>query len=109
MTSAPTERNTTAPEPSTPRDVRSGFGDPSPASSSSAAPGELEDLLGRARATAETAALDAAIETELALDEDEEVIDDFAHPPLDDDPLLADELAAERVAEERASRGNGDH
>jgi hypothetical protein len=107
MTSAPMERSTADTEPSTPRDVRSGFGDPAPASS--AAPGELEDLLGRARATAETAALDAAIETELALDEDEEVIDDFAHPPLDDDPLLADELAAERVAEERASRGNGDH
>jgi hypothetical protein len=68
--------------------------------------GELEDLLGRARETAETAALEAAVESELELSEGE-VIDDFAHPPLDDDPLQAEELAAERAAEEHA-RGNGE-
>ena len=67
---------------------------------------ELEDLLGRARETAEAAALEAAVESELELSEDE-VIDDFAHPPLDDDPLQAEELAAERAAEEHA-RGNGE-
>jgi hypothetical protein len=83
--------------------MRSGFG----RAADAGADGELEDLLGRARETAETAALEAAVETERALDEGE-VIDDFAHPPLDDDPLQGEELAAERAAEEQASRGNGD-
>lgn len=87
-----------------PREARSGFG----LGPSGAPDGDLEDLLGRARETAETAALEAAVESELALDEGE-VIDDFEHPPLDDDPLQGDELAAERTAEERATRGNGDH
>lgn len=86
------------------REARSGFG---LAGAGSAEGGDLEDLLGRARETAETAALEAAVESELALDEGE-VIDDFAHPPLDDDPLQGEELAAERAAEERASRGNGE-
>lgn len=47
---------------------------------------ELEDLLGRAREAAEEAALAAVVESELAID-DAKVIDDFANPPLDDDPL----------------------
>ena len=98
----------TVSEPTTPRDVRSGFGTAPEPAAAPAAEGELDDLLGRARATAEAAALDAAIETELTLD-DGKVIDDFAHPPLDDDPLAGDDLAAERHAEERASRTNGDH
>lgn len=82
---------------------RSGFGGTPPSAPSV----DLEDLLGRARETADTAALEAAIEEEVAVDEST-VIDDFAHPPLDDDPLQGDELAAERQAEEHASRGNGD-
>jgi len=40
--------------------------------------------------------------------DDSEVIDDFANPALDDDPLQGEELATERHAEGRASRGNGD-
>lgn len=100
------------PQPTAPpRDPRSGFGQTAPPEpplpSAPSGGAELEDLLGRARETAEAAALEAALETDED-DDDVEVIDDFAHPPLDDDPLQADELAAERQAEERASRGNGD-
>jgi len=47
---------------------------------------ELEDLLGRAREAAEAAALEAGIDSELKV-EDASLIDDFANPPLDDDPL----------------------
>jgi len=85
-------------------DVRSGFG---LAAERAAPSGELEDLLGRARETAEAAALEAAIESELELDESE-VIDDFSNPPLDDDPLHSGDLEAERQAEEHASHGNGE-
>ena len=95
------------PSAEAPRDARSGFGRSAGPTPPPAPSGELEDLLGRARETAESAALEAAIESELTLDEGE-VIDDFEHPPLDDDPLSAGELELERRAEEQASRGNGD-
>jgi len=84
-------------------DPRSGFG----AAAAPAPSVGLEDLLGRARETADTAALEAAIEEDVTVDESS-VIDDFAHPPLDDDPLQGDELAAERQAEGHSRRGNGD-
>ena len=110
------ERRSPLPQPSTPppRDARSGFGraptpppSPPPPAPQPTPSAELEDLLGRARETAESAALEAAIESELAVDEGE-VIDDFEHPPLDDDPLHGADLEAERRAEERATRGNGE-
>jgi hypothetical protein len=87
--------------------VRSGFGlAPEPAAAATPS-GELEDLLGRARETAEAAALEAAIESEIEIDESA-VIDDFTNPPLDDDPLHSADLEADRQAEEHASRGNGE-
>jgi hypothetical protein len=99
------------PPPSAARDVRSGFGrtpapdDRTPEDRATSDDEQLEDLLGEARRTAGSASVEDLEGDDVDPDE---LIDDFANPPLDDDPIRAPDLEAERAAEERASRTNGE-
>ena len=77
------------------------LGDATPA----AANGEFEDLLARARETAEP--LSAELPEDLASDPDSDepavVIDDFDNPPLDDDPIRGSDSSDDRPPANGAS------